>query len=100
MAFESLTLTPFCMEILGVRKWIFQCLTVFSVQFWLELGKNMQEYVNSLYFLQLFCRYSLFFSPGRDQLQGRAGQKNISPGISPNISPLLDFCIPGLDSSI
>ena len=25
MAFESLTLTPFCMEILGVRKWIFQC---------------------------------------------------------------------------
>ena len=24
MAFESLTLTPFCIEILGVRKWIFQ----------------------------------------------------------------------------
>ena len=31
MAFESLTLTPFCMEILGVRKWIFQCFnSVFS----------------------------------------------------------------------
>ena len=31
MAFESLALTPFCMEILGVRKWIFQCLnSVFS----------------------------------------------------------------------
>ena len=25
MAFESLTPTPFCIEILGVRKWIFQC---------------------------------------------------------------------------
>ena len=32
MAFESVTLTPFCMEILGVRKWIFQCFNdVFSV---------------------------------------------------------------------
>ena len=31
MAFESLTLTPFCMEILGVRKRIFQCFNgVFS----------------------------------------------------------------------
>ena len=60
----------------------------------------MQEYVNFLYFLQLFGRYSLFFSPGRDQLLGRAGQKNISPGISPRISPLLNFWIPGLDSYI
>ena len=51
----------------------------------------MQGYVHLLYFLQLFCRYSLFFSPGQDQLLGRAGQKNISPGISPGISPLLDF---------
>ena len=25
MAFESLMLTPFCMEKLSVRKWIFQC---------------------------------------------------------------------------
>ena len=57
---------------------------VLTVQFWLESGKNMQEYVHFLYFLQLFCRYSLFFSPGRDQLLGRAGQKNISPGISPH----------------
>ena len=31
MTFESLTLTPFCMEILGVRKWIIQCFNgVFS----------------------------------------------------------------------
>ena len=28
---KVLTLTPFCMEILGVRKWIFQCFnSVFS----------------------------------------------------------------------
>ena len=55
---------------------------MFSVQFWLELGKNMQKYVHLLFFtivLQLFP----VFSPGRDQLLGRAGQKNISPGISP-----------------
>ena len=31
MVFESLTLTPFCMEILEVRKWIIQCFNgVFS----------------------------------------------------------------------
>ena len=51
----------------------------------------MQEYVHFLYFLQLFSRYSLFFSPGRDQLLRRVGQKNISHGISPRISPLHDF---------
>ena len=37
-----------------------------------------------------------FFSPGRDQLLGRAGQKNIGP----RIGPLHDFLIAGLDSSI
>ena len=31
MAFESLTLTPFCMEILGVKNGYFNVLTVFSV---------------------------------------------------------------------
>ena len=25
MTFGSLMLTPFCMDILGVKKWIFQC---------------------------------------------------------------------------
>ena len=54
----------------------------------------MQEYVH--FFLQLFCRYShLFFSPGRDQLLGREGQKNIGPDISPHISPLNDFWVAG-----
>ena len=60
----------------------------------------MQECVHFLYFLQCFADIPFFFSPGRDQLLGRAGQKNISPGISPRISPLFDFWIPGLDSSI
>ena len=96
MAFESLTPTPFCMELLGVRKWIFQCFNVFSVRFWLESGKDMQEYVHFLIFYNCFADISCcFFSPGRDQLLGRAGQKNISPGIS----PLHDFWIPGLNSS-
>ena len=48
-----------------------------------------------LHFLQIFP----VFSPGRDQLLGRAGQENISPGISPRISPLHEFWIAGLDSS-
>ena len=100
MVFESLTLTPFCMEILGVRKWIFQCFnSVFSVIL-MESGKKYARTRPLSLFLQLFCRYSLFFFPGRDQLLGRAGQENISPGISPRISPLLDIWIPGLDSSI
>ena len=56
----------------------------------------MQEYVNFLYFFTIVMQIFPVFSPGRDQLLGRAGQKNISPGIS----PLLDFWIPGMDGSI
>ena len=103
MAFESLPPTPFCLEILSVRKWIFQCFNgVFSA---ILVGIRLM-YARicplSLFFtivLQIFPVFSL----GRDQLLGRAGQKNISPGISPRISPrispLHDFWIPGLDSS-
>ena len=72
-------------------------LAVFSVRFWLESGKMCKNKSTFLIFT-FFCRYSLF-STGRDQLLGRAGQENISPGISPRISPLQDFWIPGLDSS-
>ena len=100
MTFESSTLTPFCMELLGVRKWIFQCLSgVFSA---ILVGNrlNLQEKVHFLY-LYFFCRYSLgFFSPGRDQLLGKAGQENMGPCISPRISPLHKFWMAGLDSSI
>ena len=54
----------------------------------------------SLFFTIVLQIFPVFFSLGRDQLLGRAGQKNISPGISPRISPLHDFWIPELDSSI
>ena len=100
MAFESLTSTPFCLEILSVRKRIYQCFeAVFSA---ILVGiRLMYARIRplSLFFtivLQIFPVFSL----GRDQELGRAGQKNISPGISPRISPLHDFWIPGLDSSI
>ena len=99
MAFESLTLTPFCIEILGVRKWIFQ--QCFQCDFGCNQVKKCKNtstfFIFFTFVLQIFPD---FFSTGRDQLLGRAGQKNISPGISPRISPLLDFWIPGLDSSI
>ena len=100
MAFESLTLTPFCMEILGVRKWIFQCFNSVSVRFWLESGKKYARIRPLSLFFTIVLQIFPVFSSGRDQLLGRAGQKNISPGISPRISTLLDFWIPGLDSSI
>ena len=63
---------------------------MFSVRFWLEVGKNMQEYVHFIFFkivLQMFP----VFSPGQDQLLGRAGQKNISPGISPESALYMTF---------
>ena len=60
----------------------------------------MQEYVHFLYFYNCFLQIFPVFSQGRDQLLGRAGQKNISPGISPGISPLHEFWIAGLDSPI
>ena len=39
MKFESLTLTPFCLEKASVRKWYYRVLAMFSVGFWLESGK-------------------------------------------------------------
>ena len=62
-----------------------------------KLWKNTSSF---FIYYNCFADIPGIFSPGRDQLLGRAGQKNISPGISPRISPLHDFWIPGLDSSI
>ena len=53
-------------------------LEVFSVRFWLEsskICKNMATFFIFTFFADILC----FFSPGRDQLLGRAGQKNIGP---------------------
>ena len=71
-------------------------LAVFSVQFWLESGK-MCKNKSTFLFLQFVCRYSMFFSLGRDQLLERAEQENIGTRISPRISPLHEFWIAGLD---
>ena len=76
-------------------------LTVFSVRFRLESGKvckNKSSFLFLHFCLQIFPVF-LFFSPGRDQLLGRAGQENIGPRISPRISPLHEFWIAGLDST-
>ena len=82
MTFENLTLTLFCMEMLGVGSGYFNVLVVFSVQIWLQSGKNMQEYVNFCHFITIVFQIFPVFSPVRDQLLGRVGQKNIGPGIS------------------
>ena len=73
-------------------------LAVFSVRFWLESG-NMCKNTSTFFIFTFFCRYSLFLSPRRDQLRGRAGQENIGPRIRPRISPLHEFWIAGLNSS-
>ena len=74
------------------------CFAMFSVRFWLESDKMCKNNFTFFIFtiiLQIFP----VFSPGRDQLLGRAGQENIGPRISPHISPLHEFWIAGLDSS-
>ena len=70
------------MELLGVRKWIFQCFSgVRSVRFWFESGKickTTPTFFISKIVLQIF---PVFFSG--DQLLGRAGQRNIGPVSAP-----------------
>ena len=84
------------MEILGVRKWIFERLSGVFSAILVGISKNMQKYVHFFnFFLQIFCRYSLFVSPGRDQLLGKAAQKNVVP-VSAQVSalsPLHEFWI-------
>ena len=65
MTFESLTLTPFCMEILGVRKWIFQC---FWWCFQCDFGWNQVKYTGIgplSSFLHFFANIPFFFSRAR-----------------------------------
>ena len=66
-------------------------LAVFSVRFLLESGK-MCKNTPTFFIFTLFLQIFPVFSPGRDQLLGRAGQGNISP---PH-----EFWIAGLDRSI
>ena len=87
-AFEILALTPFCMEILGVRKWIIQCFNgVFSAKkFWLESGKNMQEYVHFLYFFTIVLQIFRFFSRARSTA-GEGGTEKYQPWYQPPYQP-------------
>ena len=65
MTLESLTLTPFCMEILGVKMDISMLLAVFSVRFWLgsgKMSKNKSTFFIFIFFLQIF---PVFFSQAR-----------------------------------
>ena len=86
------------MEILVVRKWIFR---FFSGAFSAILNevKYARIRLTSL-FLHFLNDVRCFFSPGRDQLLGRVGQENIGPCISFRISPLHEFWVARLDSSI
>ena len=68
-----------------------------------DFGWNQVKYarIRPLFFIfTLFLQIFPVFSSGRDQLLERAGQENISSRISPRISPLHEFWIAGLDSSI
>ena len=53
-------------------------LAVFSVRFWLESGK-MCKNKSTFFIFTFFADIPCVFSPGRDQLLGRAGQENIGP---------------------
>ena len=91
MKFESLTLTPFCMEILGVGTcWMFQCLGSVLVRFWLESGKNMSTFF--IFFKILLQIFPVFFLQGEINCCGGRHRKCISP--------LHDFWIAGVDISI
>ena len=46
----------------------------------------MQEYVHFLYFLQQFCRYSLFFSRARSTA-GEGGTEKYQPWYQPPYQP-------------
>ena len=87
MTFESLTLTPFCMEILGVKKNdISRFLAVFSVRFWLESGKmckNKSTFFIFTIFLQIF---PVFFSRGRST-PGEGGTGKYWPPYQPPYQP-------------
>ena len=65
-------------------------ISMFKRCFQRDFGWNQVKYARirplSLFFTTVLQIFPIF-SPGRDQLLGRAGQKNINPGISPGISP-------------
>ena len=92
MTLESLTLTPFCMEILGIKMDISMLLAVFSVGFWLGSGKMCKNKSTFFIFTFFFLQISpVFFSPGQDQLLERAGHVKIGPVSAPVIALYMSF---------
>ena len=87
MAFESLTLTPFCMEILGVRKWIFQ---YFNSVFSAILVGIRQKYARirplSLFFTIVLQILPVFFSRARSTA-GEGGTEKYQPWYQPWYQP-------------
>ena len=47
----SLTLTPFYLKKVSVRKWYFMVLAVLSMRFWLELGKICKNMITHICFI-------------------------------------------------
>ena len=97
MTFESLTLTPLYGDTRCKIMDISMFLAVFLVRFWYESGKmckNKSTFFFFTFFADIPCFFCLFFSPGRNQLLGSAGQENIGPCIS----PLHEFWITGLEA--
>ena len=88
MAFESLTLPPFCMGILGVRKWIIQCFN--SVVSTILVGIRL-KYARirplSLFFTIVLQIFPVFFLQGEINCWGGRDRK-ISALVSALVSAL------------
>ena len=86
MTFESLTLTPFCTEILNVRKWMFKCLCGF--------GLNKVKYARicplSL-FLQFFADIPFLFLQGEINCWGERDRKISGPVSAPVSAHYMTF---------
>ena len=87
MTFKSLKLTPFCMEILGVKNGYFNVLAVFSVWFWFKTGKMCKNKSTFFIFTIFFADIPCFFFQGEiNSWEGR--DRKISDPVSALVSVL------------
>ena len=87
MTFESLTLTPFCSETLGLKYGYFSVFSgVFSVRFWLESGK-MCKNKSTFFIFTIFLKiFPVFFSRARST-PGEGGTEKYQPWYQPPYQP-------------
>ena len=87
MAFENLTLTPFCMEILGVRKWIIQSFNgvISAILVGIRL-KYARIRPLSLFFTIVLQIFPVFFSRARSTA-GEGGTEKYQPWYQPSYQP-------------